>query len=92
MRRRILITILLVTAFAVLAFFVPAAIAVRSRIQRSDLLELQREAASSATRVEQSTRSAARRRAASGGHDFGVYDVDGRARRRAAARRSPTSR
>jgi signal transduction histidine kinase len=44
-RRRILLTILLVTAGAVGAFFVPAMLAVRSRIQRSDLLELQREGA-----------------------------------------------
>ena len=46
MRRRILVTILLVTTFADIAFLVPAAIAVRSGIQRSDLLALQREAAS----------------------------------------------
>ncbi len=54
MRRRILVTIMLVTAFAVLAFFVPATLAIRSRIQRTDLLELQREATIVATRLQQS--------------------------------------
>jgi signal transduction histidine kinase len=53
-RRRILATIMLVTAFAVLAFFVPATLSIRSRIQRSDLLELQREASIVATDVAQS--------------------------------------
>jgi len=52
-RRRILLTILLVTAGAVIAFFVPATLAVRSRVQRTDLLELQREASSVATRVSE---------------------------------------
>ena len=91
MRRRILITILLVTTFAVLAFFVPAALAVRSGIQRSDLLELQREASIVATRL----RAAGADRSASTtslerGHDFGVYDADGARQSTAAARRSPT--
>jgi signal transduction histidine kinase len=75
-RRRILVTILLVTTFSVLAFLVPAAIAVRSGIRRSDLLALQREASIVATRVEQSPDlpldDVLKR-----GHAFGVYGVDG---------------
>ncbi|MET0146461.1 MAG: HAMP domain-containing sensor histidine kinase [Ilumatobacteraceae bacterium] len=51
MRRRILLTTLGLTAFAVLAFFIPAALAVRSRVQRSELLELQREASIVASRI-----------------------------------------
>ncbi len=51
MRRRILITIAIVAAASVAAFFVPSAIAIRSRIQRSELLELQREASIVATEI-----------------------------------------
>ncbi len=43
MRRRILVTVVAVTALVVLAFFVPAALAVRSGIRRGDLLALQRQ-------------------------------------------------
>jgi len=53
-RRRILATILGVTAFAVLAFFIPASLAMRSRIQRGELLELQREASIVASRISSS--------------------------------------
>jgi signal transduction histidine kinase len=79
-RRRILVTIMLVTAFAVLAFFVPATLAIRSRIQRTDLLELQREAAIVAGRIErdQPIRYDDLRSAVRGGHQLGVYDADGR--------------
>ena len=42
------------TAFAVLAFFVPASLAMRSRIQRGELLELQREASIVASRISSS--------------------------------------
>jgi len=75
-RRRILVTILLVTTFAVLAFLVPAAIAVRSGIQRRDLLELQREATIVATRFEQSP-APSLDDVLKRGHGFGVYDTDG---------------
>ena len=44
-------TIVAVTTLAVVAFFVPAALAIRSRIQRGDLLELQREASIVASRI-----------------------------------------
>jgi signal transduction histidine kinase len=50
-RRRVLVTIVAVTVLAVAAFFVPAALAIRSRIQRGDLLELQREASIVASRI-----------------------------------------
>jgi signal transduction histidine kinase len=75
-RRRILITILLVTTFAVIAFLIPAALAVRSRIQRSDLLELQREATIVATRLEQSPQPSIDD-VLKRGHGFGVYGIDG---------------
>ncbi|MAT04883.1 MAG: hypothetical protein CL424_07560 [Acidimicrobiaceae bacterium] len=51
MTRRILAAVLIVTALAVVAFFVPAAIAIRSNQERQELLELQREAAIVAGRV-----------------------------------------
>ncbi len=51
MRRRILATIVIVTTIAVTAVFIPAALAIRGRIQRGDLLELQREAAVVANEV-----------------------------------------
>jgi signal transduction histidine kinase len=44
LRRRILVTIVAVTAAAVLALFVPAAVVIRSHIERGELLELQRRA------------------------------------------------
>jgi signal transduction histidine kinase len=44
LRRRILITIVAITAAAVLALFVPAAVTIRSHIERGELLELQRRA------------------------------------------------
>ncbi len=76
MRRRILVTILLVTTFAVLAFLVPAALAVRNGIQRRDLLELQREASIVATRFEQSS-TPSLDGVLQRGHGFGVYDNSG---------------
>ena len=42
--RRVLAVVLAVTTLAVVAFFVPAAIAIRNAQQRQDLLELQRQA------------------------------------------------
>lgn len=51
MTRRILAVVLTVTALAVVAFFVPAAVAIRSSQEREELLELQREASIVAGRV-----------------------------------------
>jgi signal transduction histidine kinase len=79
-RRRILVTIVLGAACAVVAFFVPATIAIRNGIQRRDLLELQREAAIVAGRIERDVpiRYDDLRTAVHGGHQLGVYDADGR--------------
>lgn len=52
MRRRILVTAVAVAALAVLAFSVPTALALRNAVRRSDLLELQREAAIVASRIK----------------------------------------
>lgn len=79
MRRRILLTILLVTAGAVGAFFVPATLAVRSRIQRSDLLELQREASTVATRIgDGPVDLTAMDALLDRGHALAAYDAGGR--------------
>ena len=51
MRRRILATVVAVAALAVIAFLVPTALALRSTVRHSDLLELQREAAIVASRI-----------------------------------------
>ncbi len=50
-RRRVLAAVLLTTTLAVVAFFVPAALAIRNSQRRGDLLELQREASIVANRV-----------------------------------------
>jgi signal transduction histidine kinase len=50
-RRRILVTIVIVTTIAVTALYIPAALAIRDGIQRRSLLELQREAAMVANTV-----------------------------------------
>ncbi len=80
MRRRILVTIVLITACAVVAFSVPAMLAIRNAIQRQDLLSLQREASAVAGRIERdkpldfdSLLSAVRP-----GHDLAVYTWNGR--------------
>ena len=87
-------TILLVTTFAVLAFFIPAALAIRSRIQRGDLLELQREAAIVANDVASTVRSTSTRstRRSTAATTSALYDETGRAGGGRAARRSPTGR
>src|SRR3954452_20057983 len=71
---------MLVTAFAVLAFFVPATVAIRSAIQRRDLLELQREASIIAGQVQrdqppdyQGLRAFVR-----AGHQLAIYDGNGK--------------
>ena len=51
MSRRILTALIAVAALAVVAFFVPAALSIRSAQQRGDLLALQREASIAAARV-----------------------------------------
>ena len=91
MRRRILVTIVLVATLAVLAFFVPAPLAVRSRIQRGELLELQREASIVATpdrrRPERSISPSCR---VDSVHDLALYDHDRACWSTATARRPPT--
>ncbi len=79
MRRRVLVTIVAVAALSVAAFFVPAAVAIRSRIQRNDLLELQREAAIVASRVPAagSIDLAAFADVVESGHSLAVYDRSG---------------
>lgn len=80
MRRRILATIVIVTTVAVTALFIPAALAIRSRIQRGDLLELQREAAIVANEVAPTgpidTDALAQR--INSDHDLAMYDQFGR--------------
>jgi signal transduction histidine kinase len=78
-RRRILLTIVAMAALSVAAFFVPAALAVRSRIQRRDLLELQREAAIVASRIPPSgpIDLSSIEDVIDPGHDLAVYDRDG---------------
>lgn len=56
MSRRLLATVLAVTTLAVVAFFVPTAVAIRNAQQRQGLLELQREASVVATKVATSDR------------------------------------
>jgi signal transduction histidine kinase len=52
MRRRVLAAVLVTTTLAVVAFFVPAALAIRNSQRRGELLELQREASIVANRLE----------------------------------------
>jgi signal transduction histidine kinase len=51
MRRRVLTAVLVTTTLAVIAFFVPAALAIRNSQRRGELLELQREASIVANRL-----------------------------------------
>jgi signal transduction histidine kinase len=79
MRRRILVTIVLVTTFAVLAFSVPAMLAIRNSIQRQALLELQREASVVAGRIEHDAPIDFEDllSAVHPGHDLAIYQGDG---------------
>jgi len=78
-RRRILATIIAAAALSVAAFFVPAAVAIRSRIERSDLLELQREAAIVASRIPPfgAIDLRAIEEVMERGDDLALYDRDG---------------
>jgi signal transduction histidine kinase len=78
-RRRVLVTILAITVLAVVAFFIPAALAIRSRIQRGDLLELQREASIVASRIPASGRVDTTDLAATieAGHEVAYYNGSG---------------
>jgi signal transduction histidine kinase len=78
-RRRVLATILAVTVLAVVAFFIPAALAIRSRIQRGDLLELQREASIVASRIPASGRfdTTDLDGTIEAGHEVAFYDGSG---------------
>ena len=80
MRRRILATIVIVTTVAVTAVFIPAALAIRSRIQRGDLLELQHEAAIVANEVTATgpVDVDALARQIDSDHDLALYDERGR--------------
>ena len=80
MRRRILATIVIVTAIAVTAVFIPAALAIRGRIQRGDLLEIQREAAIVANGVAPTGPIDIDALAGQidSGHDLALYDELGR--------------
>jgi signal transduction histidine kinase len=51
MRRRVLLAVLLTTTLAVVAFFVPASVAIHNAQRRGELLELQREASIVANRL-----------------------------------------
>jgi signal transduction histidine kinase len=79
MRRRILATVVAVAALAVIAFLVPIALALRSTIRHSDLLELQREAAIVASRIEPAdlVDVSALQRLIDPDHDLAFYDGSG---------------
>lgn len=80
MTRRVLAALVAVTSLAVLAFYVPAAIAIERAHQRGELLELQREAsilASQLTIVDPTDDAAAMQLLAASEHRFGLYSVDG---------------
>lgn len=79
MTRRILAAVLVVTALAVAAFFVPAALAIRSGQEREELLELQREAAIVAGRVSPAgpIDTSVLEPIVQPDHRLGLYDRDG---------------
>jgi len=79
MRRRILATVVAVAALAVIAFLVPAALALRSTVRHSDLLELQREAAIVASRIQPSDRvdASVLQQLIDPDHDLAFYDNSG---------------
>jgi signal transduction histidine kinase len=79
MRRRILATVVAVAALAVIAFLVPTALTLRSTIRHSDLLELQREAAIVASRIEPSDLVDVRalEQLIDPDHDLAFYDSSG---------------
>jgi hypothetical protein len=78
-RRRILAAVLPTTTLAVVAFFVPAALAIRNSQRRGDLLELQREASIVANRVAtlQVDDGAELQAILDAHHPLGIYSVDG---------------
>jgi signal transduction histidine kinase len=78
--RRILAAVLAVTTLAVAAFFVPAALAIRSAQRRGELLELQREAAKVANQLSVLDRSddvTALQPITSSNFRLGLYAIDG---------------
>lgn len=79
MTRRILAAVLVVTALAVVAFFVPAAVAIRSSQEREELLELQREASIVAGRVPPAgpIDTSVLEPIVDPDHQLGLYDRDG---------------
>lgn len=78
MSRRLLVAMLAVTTLAVVAFFVPAALAIRNAQQRQDLLELQREASVVATRVASQGLTPEILDPVDDDHAIGLYRLSGR--------------
>lgn len=75
MRRRILVTVMAVTVVAVATFFVPAAVAIRSRDAQSERLDVQREAAVAVAAIDPAHPADAELPVAPG-HQYGLYDDD----------------
>jgi signal transduction histidine kinase len=76
-RLRILVTVMAVTAIAVGAFFVPAALAIRSRDVDAQRLDVQREAAVAVATIDLARPGDADLPVVAG-HEYGLYDADGR--------------
>lgn len=79
MTRRIVALVIAVTALSIAAFFVPAALAIRSSQEREELLELQREAAIAAGRVPPfgSIDMSVLRPIVDSEHELALYDRNG---------------
>jgi len=79
MRRRILASVVAIAALAVIAFLVPTALALRSTVRHGDLLELQREAAIVASRIEPAdvVDVSALEQLIDPDHDLAFYDSSG---------------
>lgn len=79
MTRRFVAVVVLVTIVAVVAFFVPAAVAIQNSEERKELVELQREAAIVAARVPQAgpIDDEVLRPIVDSEHRLGLYDRDG---------------
>ena len=81
MRRRVLLAVLLTTTLAVIAFFVPASIAIKNAQKRGELLELEREAfiaAARLTNLQVNDNEELRAILNSSRHEISLYSVTGR--------------
>src|SRR6187397_3176983 len=76
MRLRILITVVAVAIVAVAAFFVPAAIAIRSRDAEAQRLEVQRGAATAVAAIDP-THPGDAQLPDDGEHEYALYRADG---------------